>query len=369
MDFSPTPGQVDAAALARQILTDRCTTARLTEVERSGRRFDEALWRELGSAGLLGLAVPEEHGGAGLTVLEASSVVIEGGRTVAPLPLATHSAAALTLARCGTPAQQGTWLPHAAAGEVVLACAIAEDHAETPDLPTLTARPDGDAWVLNGVKTNVPAGTVAGLFLVTAATDDGSAVFLVSPDDAGVTVTAQRLSDLDEAARLECDGVRVESGRLLPGGAATAAALTQYATVLVAALQYGICDGALRLTAAYAKTREQFQRPIGSFQAVSQRLADGYIDVLGLGLVLTHATWLLAEGEDAGAEVASAKLWAADTGHKVAHTTVHVHGGVGIDLDGEAHRYFTAAKRWEFALGGATQQAKRIGDVLADAPV
>ena len=108
-------------------------------------------------------------------------------------------------------------------------------------------------------------------------------------------------------------------------------------------------QGRCALTAAYAKTREQFGRPIGTFQAVSQRLADGYIDVLGQRLTLWQAAWRLAEGLPADAEVAIAKLWAADAGHRLAHTTVHVHGGVGIDLDGEAHRYFTAAKRFEFA--------------------
>ena len=122
---------------------------------------------------------------------------------------------------------------------------------------------------------------------------------------------------------------------------------------------------ALQLTAAYARTREQFSRPIGSFQAVSQRLADAYIDVQGLRLTTTNAAWRLAEGLPADVEVATAKLWAADTGHKVAHTTVHVHGGVGIDLDGEAHRFFTGAKRNEFVLGGATEQARTIGRLLA----
>jgi alkylation response protein AidB-like acyl-CoA dehydrogenase len=134
-------------------------------------------------------------------------------------------------------------------------------------------------------------------------------------------------------------------------------------------MQLGIVKGALDLTAQYAKTREQFGRAIGTFQAVSQRLADGYIDVLGAELTLWQAAWRLEEGLPAETEVATAKLWAADAGHRVAHTTVHVHGGVGIDLDGEAHRYFTAAKLFEFLLGGTTDQARRIGRVLAAEPV
>lgn len=369
MDFSPTPGQVDAAALARQILTARCTTDRLTEVERAGDRFDTALWTELGEAGLVGLAVPEAYGGAGLSLLELASVLTEAGRVVAPVPLAAHAAAAMTLARFGTPAQQQEWLPAAASAASVLTAALAEDRADTPAQPTTRATREADGWRLTGTKTTVPAGTVADLFLVPASTDAGVALFLVRPGDPGVSVATQRLSDLDAVGRLELEGALLSDDRLVPGEAEAVAHLTQHATVAVAALQLGVCEGGLELTASYAKTREQFGRPIGTFQAVSQRLADAYIAVLGLRLMVTNAAWLLSEGRDAEVEVASAKLWAADTGHTVAHTTVHVHGGVGIDLDGAAHRYFTAAKRWELALGGSTLQARAVGRILADTPV
>ncbi len=148
----------------------------------------------------------------------------------------------------------------------------------------------------------------------------------------------------------------------------TAARLGQLLTVTIAAELLGVTEGALHLTAGYAKTREQFGRPIGTFQAVSQRLADGFIDVLGQRLVLWAAAWRLAEGLPAETAVATAKLWAADAAHRLAHTTVHVHGGVGIDLDGEAHRYFTTAKRFEFAFGSATEQALTIGRALAAEP-
>ncbi len=127
-------------------------------------------------------------------------------------------------------------------------------------------------------------------------------------------------------------------------------------------------ERALELTSEYAREREQFDRPIGSFQAVSSRLADGYIDVKGLRLTLTQAAWRLSEDLPADVEVSTAAFWAADAGHRVAHTTVHVHGGVGIDLDHPVHRYFLAAKQTEFAVGSATGQLLRIGRELADTP-
>jgi len=124
----------------------------------------------------------------------------------------------------------------------------------------------------------------------------------------------------------------------------------------------GVIERALELTAEYARSRVQVGRPIGSFQAVTQRLADAYIDAEEVRLTMWQAAWLLAEGDDAaGTAVATAKFWAADAGHRVAHTAVHVHGGLGIDMSYPVHRYFVAAKHHEFTLGGATAQLRRIG--------
>ena len=141
--------------------------------------------------------------------------------------------------------------------------------------------------------------------------------------------------------------------------------LVARATVGLCAMQAGVIERALELTAEYARSREQFGRPIGSFQAVTQRLADAYIDVEAVRLTMWQAAWLLAAGEPADVAVATAKFWAAEAGHRMAHTAVHVHGGLGIDVTYPVHRYFTAAKRDEFALGGATLQLRRIGAVLA----
>jgi 3-oxocholest-4-en-26-oyl-CoA dehydrogenase beta subunit len=191
-------------------------------------------------------------------------------------------------------------------------------------------------------------------------------VFIVTPDDAGVSVQPQQVTGGDGAAEVTLEGAFVPADRLLGGiGSGVAGWLGARATVGLCALQLGVAERALELTAAYARSREQFGKPIGSFQAVSQRLADGYIDVEGMRLTLWQAAWRLAEGLSAETELATAKFWAAEGGHRIAHTAVHVHGGVGIDTDGEVHRYYVAAKHNEFALGGATAQLRRIGAALA----
>jgi alkylation response protein AidB-like acyl-CoA dehydrogenase len=206
----------------------------------------------------------------------------------------------------------------------------------------------------------VTAGTGADGLLVTAATETGPGLFLVTPGE-GVDLQPQRVIDGDLTARL----VLADAPAERIGDADAAERTTLVATACATAEQLGVLEGALAETADYARTREQFDRPIGSFQAVSQRLADGYIDTLCLRLSVWQAVWRLDEQLPAAVEVATAKLWAADAGHRLAHTAVHVHGGVGIDLDGVTHRYFTAAKRLEFAYGGGTAQALTIGRALA----
>lgn len=366
MDFSFTPEQDDAAALAAQILDACVTNDRQKAVEATGTRFDPDLWAALGEAGLLSLAVPESYGGAGLGLIELCRVLDEAGRRVAPVPLATHGAAALLLAEAASSELNERWLPGAATGESVLTVALAEERTHLPTLPVVSATSTDAGWVLSGSKSLVRAGDRAAAYLVSATTPEGVGVFLVEAGATGASTTPGRTSDGDTVVRL--DLLRTPGTPVGALDGSTANRLGDLVTVTTAAELLGITEGALRLTSQYAKTREQFGRPIGTFQAVSQRLADCYIDVLGQRLTLWSAAWRLAEGLPADTEVAIAKLWAADAAHRLAHTTVHVHGGVGIDLDGEAHRYFTTAKRLEFAFGGATEQALSIGRVLAAEP-
>jgi 3-oxocholest-4-en-26-oyl-CoA dehydrogenase beta subunit len=369
MDFTLTPAQHDLGGLTRQILTDQVTQERLREIDAAATRFDPALWLDLGTAGVLSAALPDAAGGAGLGLLEQCSVLTEIGRTVAPVPyLASIVLGASAVAAFGSPEQQERWLGPAARGELILAAALAEDDGEDVREPATAAHQTDGGWQLTGTKTTVLAGAIADLLLVPASTPDGPAVFVVAPADTGVTVQPQHVTGGDGTALVELTRALVPDDRVLGSVAAGRAVvdwLAARATIGLCALQLGVTERALELTAAYARTREQFGKPIGSFQAVSQRLADGYIDIEGIRLTLWQAAWLLSEGRPSETEVATAKFWAAEAGHRVAHTAVHIHGGVGIDLDGDIHRYFVAAKHNEFALGGATAQLRRIGAALA----
>jgi len=369
MDFTFTEAQNELSALVRQIATDLTTPERLRQVEADGTaRFDRELWVALTAAGVLAAAAPSAAGGGGLGLLEQCTVLVELGRCVAPVPYLTSiavSAGAVT--EFGDIGQVQRWAVPAVSGELLLTAALVEDLVDSPAEPVTRAQRDGSGWLLSGAKAVVPLGTLADAILVPASTDDGPRVFVVLPTDPGVVVTAQEVVDGDTEASVELASVRLAADRLI-GGAGVYEWLLDRMTVGLCAQQLGVLERALELTAAYARTREQFGRPIGSFQAVAQRLADAYIDVEGVRLTMWEAAWRVAGGLPATEEVATAKFWAADAGHRVAHTAVHVHGGTGIDLDGDVHRYFVAAKRNEFALGSATAQLRRLGAELAASP-
>ncbi|WP_434444943.1 acyl-CoA dehydrogenase family protein [Lentzea sp. E54] len=300
MDFTLTEAQRELAALTRKILDSSDTP-----------------WPDLVRSGV----VPEQPDEFG--VLEQCSVLVELGRAVAPVPYLPAMVARSALASFGTPEQRERWLTPG----TVLSVALSESE---------------------GACTTVPFASTAEAFLVA----HGAEVFLVEAGQ--LEITRQELVDGTDAGWFEHAG----AGEVVPG-LSPGWLVTRY-TLGLCALQLGVTERALELTAEYARTREQFDRPIGSFQAVAQRLADAYIDVAAIRLTLWQAAWRLSEGLDAEAEVATAKFWAADAGHRVAHTAVHVHGGTGIDMSHEVHRYFTAAKRNEFELGGATAQLLKL---------
>jgi acyl-CoA dehydrogenase len=376
VDFTENESQAELAALSRKILTEQVTPERLDAAEAGGDRFDAGLWAALASAGILAAALPESMGGAGLGLLEQCSVLTELGRTVAPVPyLASIVLGAGAIARFGTPEQQRRWAEPAGRGELILTAALAEEDGDNPAAPSARAGPllgdepeGGRGWRLSGVKATVPAAPLAGLILVPATAPDGVTVFLVTPGDAGVTVERQQLSSGESAGRVVLDDVRLPADRVLAGAPGAAGWLMAAGTVGLCALQAGVAGRALELTAEYARTRVQFGKPIGGFQAVAQRLADAYIDTEAIRLTMWQAAWRLSADLPCGTEVATAKFWAADAGHRIAHTAVHVHGGMGIDLGYPLHRYFTAAKHNEFSLGGATTQLRRIGAALAASP-
>ena len=387
MDFSYSEEQEAVRQLAGQIFGERSTHDRLKEVEAEAGDegpFDRDLWRELAGAGLLGIHLDEEVGGAGLDFVAACLVIEAAGRTAAYVPVVeTMVYGAVPIARFGTDAQRKEWLSGVSSGQTVLTAALAELAGEvilpggTEPATTATAQPDG-SWVLSGTKACVPAAFVADAVLVpaTCKTTDGApagpGVFIVDTGAEGVTMTRQTTTTGRPEAIVELDGVRVGADRLLGEegeGAAVIALMTEFATTALCVLEAGACASALDLTAEYTKTRVQFDKPIATFQAVGQRAADAYVDTEAIRLTAWQAASRLAAGLPAAAEVAVAKYWAAEGGQRVVHAASHLHGGVGVDRDYPLHRYFLLTRQIELTLGGANESLRRLGRILAEEPV
>ncbi|TVR27524.1 MAG: acyl-CoA dehydrogenase [Ilumatobacter sp.] len=375
MDFSFTEEEQEVSDLARKILEDQVTHEKLTELESSGGpRFDRELWAELAKANLLGIGLPEAVGGSGLSLLAQSLVIEQIGRTLAPVPyLATIAMGADVLAAHGTDGQIDRWVRPAIDGECVLTAAIAEPANREPASPATTATRVDGGWRLDGVKTAVPAATIADAILVTATVDGHAALFIVEPGAPGLTVMAQDTTNHEPYGYVELDGVVAAADAVVGGDVTTGHEaidrLLLRSTIGLCATQLGVTEEGLRATAEYTKERVQFQRPIATFQAVGHRCADAYIDVEGIRLSLWQAVENIETGSDeATVAVQTAKFWASEGGHRVAHAIVHLHGGMGIATEYFVHRYFAFAKQIEFSLGGATEQALRIGAHLASAP-
>jgi alkylation response protein AidB-like acyl-CoA dehydrogenase len=372
MDFALTDDQRAIQALAAEILADGASHERQRVLERAGGpRFDAALWRQLAEAGLVGVAVSADHGGTGLGFLELALVLEEVGRRTAPVPFwETAALGGLAIDRFGTDVQRAAWLPALVRGERIWTAMLGDAAGDPAGRPVRAVR-RGDGWSLDGAQTCVPAGQIAHQALVACASDAGPVVAAVDLGAPGVTRVPLATTSDEPDARIELAGVEVGADAVLgaPGeGAAIAEWIGLRANAGLAAVALGLCEEALRMTAAYTKERKQFGQPIAMFQAVAHRAADAYVDTEAVRLTAWQAASRLAAGEPAEMEVALAKLWAAEGGHRVVHAAQHLHGGVGVDRDYPLHRYFTHARRILLTLGGPTEHLLRIGRALAAAP-
>lgn len=341
MDFTFDETQEAVRGLAAQIFQGTATVERVKEVEASDERIDRDLWARLATADVLGLALPEAHGGGGLGMVELALVLEQQGRRVAPVPLLPTVLAAMAIAEHGSDDLRAAWLPKVIAGEAILSLGFTG--AE------VTA--DGDT--LTGTVPAVPYGHLASRVLVP--TPNG--VYVVDPADAVREVN--ELTDRSKAAWLTFDRTPAQ-----PLGDCADWILDRYRTGL-AALQVGVCSAALELTAEYVSNRNQFGRPLSTNQGVALRAADAYIDIRAIEAVLWQAAWRIDEGLDARKQAMVAKWWASEAGQRVVHATQHLHGGMGADIDYPVHRYFLWGKTIEHVLGGPSPLLAALGEELA----
>ena len=369
MEFSLSEDQQSLRELAAQVLSDGSTDETLRAFAADERRYDDGLWRILAEAGLLGAGIDATHGGSGFGLFELGLILEEQGRTLAPLPLLqTLVLGAMPIQKFGSDVQKARWLPAIVRGEAILAAAIDETRGLDPARLMLQAARDGGGWRLNGTKLAVPYGAEADLWLAPASTGAAPVLFLVDPRAPGIEITPQQSTSGQPQAQIRFADCRLADDDMLGGveqGEEVIGWTIQQGQVGLSAFQLGVAAEALRRTTLYTNTRVQFGRPIGSMQAVQQRVADAFIDVEAMRSTYLRAAWVLSRDETATAEVATAKYWAAIGGHRVVHAAQHLHGGLGADISYPIHRYFLAATQAGLALGGSQPMLALIGSEIA----
>jgi alkylation response protein AidB-like acyl-CoA dehydrogenase len=310
--------------------------------------YDRAMWARLaGELGLPGIAVPEQHGGAGAGLVEAAIVLEETGRFLLSGPLLSTLLATAAIVHGADDEAASMLLPGIAAGRTIATLAWAEpDGSWDPARVSCEAAHDGTGWRLTGDKRFVPDAHVADLLVTTARTPDGVALFTVDPRAGGVTV--RPVSAFDLTRRL-CDVTLDQSAAVplaAPGAARrTAQDVLDLVRVLVSAEQVGTAQAALDMAVGYARDRVQFGRAIGSFQAIKHMCADMLLDVESARSAAYYAAWAAADGSPELATVAPlAKAFCADTLLAAASLNMQVHGGICFTWEHPAHLYFRRAK-------------------------
>lgn len=370
MDFSLSEEQKDVQQLAAKILAQEATVDRHKILEAGEEQFDENLWQHLAEAGLLGVAIHESYGGMGFDFETLCLLIEEVGKTVAAVPvIPVLASAALTLQRFGAASQCERWLPGLVRGELIITAALTEPGRDDPHCPTTRLEKTGDTWALQGHKNMVIAADRANTLLLTACVGDELVLLTIDPTLPNVKLIPQLVTTGEPQFSVMFDGATVTDKDIIARGAQARRAvesMVQITLVANSVMILGVTDTMLKMTAAYTSEREQFGRPIATFQAVSHRAADAYIDVQNLRLACQQAASILSTQIEATEEAFIAKIWASDVAHRVSQSSQHLHGGIGVDRDYPLFRFCLWAKQLELTLGGGNRYLTALGDKIAE---
>jgi alkylation response protein AidB-like acyl-CoA dehydrogenase len=356
VEFGFSEEQEELRRSVRRFLEDKSPKTEVRRLMETTEGYDPAVWTQMGSQlGLQGMAIPEGLGGLGFSYVELGIVFEEMGRALLCAPyFATVALAANALLCSGDEAAQKDYLPGIASGETVATLALTEDSGSWDlEAVTCSGSNSGEAWTLTGHKMYVIDGTTASLVLVVARSEEGVSLFAVDGDAPGLTRTA--LNTMDQTrkqARLELAEV---PARLIGTAGAAASGLGKaldLAAVALAAEQVGGAQQVLEMSVDYAKTRIQFGRPIGSFQAIKHKCADMLLEVESAKSASYYAEWAAAEASDElGVAACMAKAYCSEAYFHAAAENIQIHGGIGFTWEHDAHLYFKRAKSSEIYLG------------------
>jgi alkylation response protein AidB-like acyl-CoA dehydrogenase len=375
MDISLSEEQELLQGSARDFLQQECPIRLVRAMEDDEQGYDPNLWKQMADLGWLGLILPEAYGGSGGTMMDLVVLLEEFGRSLVPSPFVpTAVLVGLPLLWAGSDHQKRTYLPKFAQGELIGTLAWYEPSATSqPAGIETTANAQSEGYVLNGTKLCVPYAHVADHLLTVARTGtgampaDGITLFLIDANNPGITITKLGTIADDHQCEVVLNDVRVPHTQVLgePGkGWALIEQVRQYGAVAKCAEMVGIAQQAFEISLNYAKTRVQFGRPIGSFQAIKHKLANMVIDVDGSRYVTYRAAWLLSEGLPAGQEIAAAKAWTNEACRRIVKEGQQVHGGIGYTKEYDLQLYTRRAKAAEIAFDDADAHREAVAAYL-----
>lgn len=361
---------------ARKFFENECGSDTVRRLMETPEGISAELWKKLAEQGWLGLIYPEQYDGTGLGLVDLVVLMEEMGRAVAPGPyFSTVLLGGLAILEAGGEGQKKEWLPRIAAGDKRVALAWMEPSAQLgPAGVTLTAVKRGETFTLSGTKLFVHDAHTADALVVAARTRpgagaDGVSLFLLPKGTKGLEVTL--LPTMDQTRKLcevACSDVTVGSDALLGAAGAGWAPLSRVLDRATVALCAEMCGGAqkvLDMTVEYAKIRQAFGRPIGSYQGVKHRAADMLVDVENSKSITYYAAWALDENSpEAPLAVSMAKAYVSDAYRRVAAGGIQLHGGIGFTWEHDLHLYFKRAKGSEFTFGDATHHRERVAQLV-----
>jgi alkylation response protein AidB-like acyl-CoA dehydrogenase len=368
VDFSLTEEQSTLRATARRFLAAEAPPARVRAAMETELGYDEGSWRRASAElGWPSLVIPEAYGGANLTHVELAIVMEEAGRALYPSPLfASACLAAACVLAAGSEEQKRALLPGIASGETTAALAFSTPHADGAN--AVIAREAGDGFVISGKTSHVVDGHAAKLLVIEATAPARDGVLLFAIDDTTASVARRLLPTMDRTrklAEITLRDARVPRAALLGESSPRALARTlDRARVALAAEQLGGASRCLDMAVEHAKTRVQFGRPIGSFQAIKHKLADMLLLVESARSAIAYAAHVASrdnDDDDALATAASiAKSYASDAYFACAAESIQIHGGVGFTWEHDAHLYFKRARASAALLGDAGFHRERV---------
>jgi alkylation response protein AidB-like acyl-CoA dehydrogenase len=373
MDVLLTDDEATVQRAAAGFLATEATPALARQAERDPERMSRGLWAKVAELGWLGISLPEAYGGQDLPLSYLGLLFEELGRHIAPVPMLGTMVSALILARHGSPAQRAL-LTRVAAGELILTYALQEPNCRwSPDAVALAGRIDGDHLVLSGQKAFVDNIRTAGRCLVVFRMLDGSglSLALVDPAAPGIEVTDLVTTAGDAEAMLRFDGVRVPVADIVGTpvtGRAIALELMDLAAAFTTALMVGAAGEATHRAVEYAKQRNAFGQPIGSFQAIQHMAADMTIGVDGAQLLVREAISRLGAGLPASVEVSQAKAFANEKCLMAVRMAQQIHGGIGFIAEFDQQLWYRRVAAWSLRCGTAPEHRARVAEALLDRP-